>query len=102
VRPLSGDAAFSPDGLRLAVGVSVRGSARVAIVDLQRGRWMLVPGARLGGYRAIAWSPASQWLYFTSVDRTVRGWRFGAARSVALPIEPGGTVMSIAVAAQSG
>ncbi|MEA2362813.1 MAG: hypothetical protein QOD71_1958 [Thermoleophilaceae bacterium] len=98
VRPIVAVGAFSPDERRLAVGVTVRGRDQVAVVDLDSRRWIAVPGARLGGYRAIAWSPSGQWLYFTASNTRLLGWRVGAEHAVPLPIAPGGTVMSIATA----
>jgi hypothetical protein len=102
VRPVGLDGTFSPDEQRLAAGVTADGRARVAVVDLRSGRWMLVPGGKLGGYRAIAWSPSGEWLYFTASNRRLLGWRFGARRAVPLPIGPGGTVMTIATAESGG
>ena len=98
MRPTGRVGAFSPGEQRLAAGVTVQGRERVAVVDVNTGRWTLVPAGRLGGYAAIAWSPSGQWLYFTAGNRRLLGWRFGAARAVALPIRPGGTVISIATA----
>ncbi|MEA2330494.1 MAG: hypothetical protein QOH58_632 [Thermoleophilaceae bacterium] len=102
MRPLGPVGALSPDQQRLAVGVAVRGRDRVAVADVRTGRWILVPGGQLGGYRAIAWSPSGEWLYFTAGNERVLAWRFGARGSVQLPIRPGGTVMSIATAEASG
>jgi sugar lactone lactonase YvrE len=96
VRPLGDDGAFSPDGARLAVGVLVDDRPGVAVVNLRTWRWTLVRGGRLGGSRAMAWSPSGRWLYFTDSDRGLLAWRPGAAQSVRLPIDAGGTVMSIA------
>jgi WD40-like Beta Propeller Repeat len=96
VRPLTGSGAFSPDGERLAIGVLVHGQPRVAVVNLGTWRWTLVAGGRLEGYRALAWSPSGRWLYFTDGDDSLRAWRVGDEGSVSLPIEAGGTVMTIA------
>jgi sugar lactone lactonase YvrE len=98
ITPVGPVGAFSPDEQRLAAGVTVGGRDRLAVVDLRTGHWMLVAGGKLGGYRAIAWSPSGAWLYFTASNRRLLGWRFGAERAVPLPIVPGGTVMSIATA----
>ncbi|MBA3261604.1 MAG: PD40 domain-containing protein [Thermoleophilaceae bacterium] len=98
VRPLGSVGTFSPDGRQLATGATVRGRTRMAVVDLRSGVWTLVPGGRLGGYNAIAWSPSGNWLYFTDSDERVRAWRLGAPSTVAVPIRPGGTVISIATA----
>ena len=87
-------AAFSPDGRRLALPVRAGGRDQVAVVDLARGRWT-VGGARLTGYRAMAWSPSGRWLYFTGARHRVLGWSPGSAPR-RLPIRPGGTVLSIA------
>lgn len=88
--------AFSPDGLRLAVGVTVRGRPRVAVVELDTARWTIVRGGRLAGHRSLAWSPSGRWLYFTGGERRLLGFRYGAPRAAPLPIDAGGTVMSIA------
>jgi WD40 repeat protein len=99
-RPLGSVGAFSPDGRLLATGVTA-GKARLALVDLRSGKWTLVPGGALAGYDAIAWSPSGRWLYFTDSDEGLRAWRLGAPSAVSLPIDPGGTVMSIATPALS-
>jgi WD40-like Beta Propeller Repeat len=99
VRPIAGPpAAFSPDDRRLAVQVRTGGRDRVAVIDLTSGGWHVVPG-RLVGYRSVAWSPSGRWLYFTGSRDRVLGWRTGAERPVALPIDTGGAVMSIATTA---
>jgi sugar lactone lactonase YvrE len=74
--------------------VTFQGAARVAVVDLAAGSWTVVPGGELRGYEAIAWSPSGRWLYFTG--RRLLAWRLGSPRAVRLPVDPGGTVMSIA------
>ena len=66
------------------------------MIELRTGRWTIVPGGELDGYRSIAWSPSSNWIYFTAGDRRLLAFRHGARRAVPLPIDPGGTVMSIA------
>jgi hypothetical protein len=94
IRPAPGwRAAFSPDGTRLAAPVRARGRDRVAVIDLASGSWRLIPG-RLAGYRAVAWSPSGRWLYFTGPRDRLLAWSGG--RAVRLPIDTGGTVMSIA------
>ena len=90
---LDGSGAFSPDGRRLALPVTARGEGRVAVVELGTGRWQL--GGRLSGYRAVAWSPSGRWVYAT-VGRRITAWAPGGAPPRPLPIETGGTVMSIA------
>jgi hypothetical protein len=97
IRPdLGGEPAISPDGSRLALPVSTPRGARVAVIDLERGVWAIVPGSRTGGYKATAWSPSGRWLYFTGRGHGVRASRAGAGRAFRLPIRTGGTVMSIA------
>jgi hypothetical protein len=96
IRPEPTDnAAFAPDGRRLALAVKARGRSRAAIVDLESGRWHLVPGGRLAGYGAIAWSPSGGWLYFSRGSRVLAS-RAGAEPAVTLPIRTGGSVMDIA------
>jgi len=90
-----GNAAFSPDGRRLALTVNGRGRERAAVVDLESGRWRLVPGGRLAGYGALAWSPSGRWLYFSRGSRVLAS-RGGAEPAVRLPIRTGGSVMDIA------
>jgi hypothetical protein len=97
-RLLGSSGAFSPDGRLLATGVTVRGRKRLALVDPRSGEWTLVPDGKLGGYDAIAWSPSGDWVYFTDGDEGLRAWRRGAPSAVKLPIDAGGTVMSIATA----
>jgi hypothetical protein len=98
MRPLRPAGVFSPDGLRLATGVMVGGRPRVAVIELGTGRWTDVPGGTLDGYQAIAWSPSSRWLYFTAGEHRLLAFRYGARRAVPLPIEPGGTIMSVQTA----
>ena len=98
VRPRVLGGAFTLDGRLLATGVTVDGRTRVAVVDTLSGEWTLVPGGELGGYEAIAWSPSGRWLYFTESNVRLRAWRTGSERATALPVRPGGTVMSIDVA----
>jgi hypothetical protein len=93
-----GEKVRAPDGRRLAQPVRrAGGGTRLAVVDIETDRWRLVPGARLGDYGAIAWSPSCRWLYFADARERVRAWRDGARRPVRLPFDPRGTVMSIAV-----
>jgi len=91
----TGGAAFSPDGRRLALTVTAHERSRVAVIDLATGVWRVAPGARVAGYKAIAWSPSGRWLYFTRGERLLAS-RGGIARARRLPIRTGGTVMSIA------
>jgi hypothetical protein len=94
--------AFSPDGARLALPVMREGNWQVAVVDLETGRWNLVPRARLSGYRSIAGSPSGEWLYFTRRGSRILAWRQRSPRPRRLPVRPGGTVVSIATAPASG
>ena len=97
VRPQPGPyAALSPDGRRLAISVTAGGKPRFAVVDLERDAWSIVPGARPGVYAALAWSPSGSWLYLATRDERLLASRGGTGRPIALPIETGGTVMSIA------
>jgi hypothetical protein len=96
IRLRQGRGALSPDGSRLAVPVTHEGGQRVAVLDPSAGSWTVVPGGGLYGYEAIAWSPSGRWLYFTGRDGRLLAWRLGAPDAVRLPVDPGGTVMSIA------
>jgi hypothetical protein len=92
-----GQPAFSPDETRLALPVRTRdGASRVAVVDLEQDSWSVVPGARIAGYRATAWSPSGRWLYFTGPRDRVLASRGGSERPVRLPVRTGGAVMAIA------
>jgi hypothetical protein len=101
VRAVGSTGAFSPDGRPLATPVSPGGPERVAVVELGSGRWTLVPGLVLDGYRSLAWSPSGLWLYLAR-GRQVLAWRPGAAAPFPLPIKAGGTVMSIATTERPG
>jgi hypothetical protein len=90
--------ALSPDDRLLAAPVEVGGRARAAVADLRSGRWTLVPDGGLRGAEGLAWSASGGRLYFTSGDRRLRAWEVGAGRSEALPIRPGGRILSIAAA----
>jgi hypothetical protein len=94
-RWLGSRGAFSPDERQLAIPISLHGRPRLAVADLHTRRWTLAPG-ELGGYQTAAWSPSGRWLYFTAGARELRAWQPGAATTVRLPIDPPGTVMSIA------
>jgi hypothetical protein len=95
LRPLlGGDAAFSPDGRRLALPTA-RGS-RVAVIDLERAAWRVVPGPRIARYGPLAWSPSGRWLYFAGRRHRLLASRGGVERARRLPIRTGGKVMSIA------
>jgi hypothetical protein len=87
----SAGAAFSPDGYRLALALT---DSRVAIADTRSGAVTLVPAARLGDYRALAWSPSGDWLYLAARARLL-AYRPGDARPRELPIRTTGTVMQI-------
>jgi hypothetical protein len=56
-----------------------------------------VPGA--GADQALAWSPSGRWLYLSAGDQRLRAWRVGAEQALALPLRPGGRVLSIATSA---
>jgi hypothetical protein len=94
IRLRAGSGALSPDGARLGVPVTLRGAPRIAVVDLASGGWTAVPGGRLRGYEAMAWSPSGRWIYFTG--RRLLAWRIGTSSAVRLPIDPAGRVLSIA------
>jgi hypothetical protein len=92
----AGRPAFSPDGGRLAIPVFTPGGSRVAVIDLALGEWSVLRGARIGGYKATAWSPSGRWLYFTGRGHRLLAARGGVERPVRLPVRTGGPVMSIA------
>ena len=77
------------------------GRDQVAVADRGTGHWILVPGDPLGGYRAIASSPAGQSLSSTAGNRRLLGRRSAAERAVPLQIAPEETVMSTATATAS-
>ena len=88
---------FSPDGRRLAVAVAQGRRTQAAVLDLGSGDWSMVPGGALSVYGALAWSTAADRLYLASRGGGMRAWRPGAHHTEPLPIDPSGTVMSIAV-----
>jgi surface antigen len=97
--PLLGSGgSFSPDGNLLALPVTRDGDSHAAIADLRTGEWSTVPGGRLATYGALAWSRSTDRLYLATAGGGVRSWEPGAPRAASLPVDPGGTVMSIAVA----
>lgn len=88
----------------LRLPLSLRGAATVIARRLPRwttGRPAAPARIRalLGGYEAFAWSPSRRWVYFTDSEQGVNAWRVGSETVTRLPLEPGGTVMSIDVAA---
>jgi hypothetical protein len=92
----TGEGALSPDGSRLAVPVTHEGGPRAGVLDIAAGSWTVVPGAGLHGYQAMAWSPSGRWLYVPGRGQHLLGWRLGSPSAVRLPVDAGGTVMSIA------
>jgi hypothetical protein len=88
---------FSPDGRRLAVAVAQGRRTHAAVLDLRSGAWSAVPGGALSVYGALAWSTTRDRLYLATRDGDLRAWRPGAQHAETLAIDPGGTVMSIAV-----
>jgi hypothetical protein len=98
LRPQPGtQGAFSPDGRLLALPVTQGGRSRAAVIDLRTGEWTTVPGGRLSTYAATAWSPSGARLYLATAGGGLRAWQPGAPHAERLPVDPGGTVMSIAV-----
>jgi hypothetical protein len=93
------EAAFAPDGRRLAVpvrrpGARARGPRRLAIVDVAAGRTRLVPGSRVpAGYTLIAWSASGGDAFITGGERfgarTIVAYSVGAARARALRVDVG-------------
>jgi hypothetical protein len=92
------DGAFSSDGRLLALPVIEGGRSRAAVADLRGGEWTTVPGSRPSSYGAMAWSRSGDRLYLATRDGGLGVWQPGALRAERLPVDPGGTVMSIAVA----
>jgi WD40 repeat protein len=90
--------ALSPDDRRLALAIRTNTGVRDAIADLATGSWEVVRGARVAGYRSIAWSPSGRWLVFTAGDRRLMAWRSPAEGAVELPVRVPGTIMSLATA----
>ena len=89
---------MSPDGRRLALAVRTSSGVRAAIADLADGSWEIVRGARVVGYRSIAWSPSGRWLVITAGDRRLMAWRNPVEGAVVLPVRVPGTIMSLATA----
>lgn len=67
-----------------------------AALDLAAGGWTIVPGGVLRGYGAIAWSPLGAWLYVTGGEDRLLAWASGMTHATRVPLDPSGTVMSIA------
>lgn len=89
---------FSPDGRRLALPVAQGRRTRAAVIDLRTGEWSMVPGGSLSVYGAMAWSSTGDRLYLAIAGGELRAWLPRAPRTEHLPVDPGGTVMSISVA----
>jgi hypothetical protein len=98
VRLMGAAGSFSPDGRRMAVPVAQGRRNHAAVLDLRSGRWSMVPGGALSVYGALAWSTTRDRLYLATRGGGLRAWRPGAERAESLPVDPGGTVMSISVA----
>jgi hypothetical protein len=99
LRPQAGtQGAFSPDGRFLALPVTQAGRPHAAAVDLRTREWSVIPGGRLATYGAMAWSRSADRLYLATAGGALRSWEPGAPRAEPLPVDPGGTVMSIATA----
>ena len=98
LRPQPGThGAFSPDGSLLALPVTRDSRSHAAVVDLRTGEWTTVPGGRLSNYGAMAWSRSGKRLYLATSGGGLRAWEQGAPHAERLPVDPRGTVMSIAV-----
>jgi hypothetical protein len=97
LRLTGGNGSFSADGRRLAVPVANGRRTHAAVLDLRSGEWSTVPGSALSVYGALAWSTAGDRLYLATRGGGLRAWRPGAPRAETLPVDAGGTVMSIAV-----
>ncbi len=97
------DGAFSPDGTLLAVPVTVSGrtsavrggSDGVALVDVRAGTAELIEGSRSGVYTAFAWSPAGDWLFFTTGDGGLMASHHGTGRAITLPAKVPGAVLGM-------
>jgi hypothetical protein len=90
--------AFSPDDSLLALPVTIDGRSHAAVVDMRSGEWTKVPTRRLTTYGAMAWSRSTGRLYLATAGGGIHAWQPGAPRADRLPVDPGGTVMSIATA----
>jgi hypothetical protein len=99
LRPQPGSGGtFSPGGRRLALPVTHRARSIAAVIDLRTEKWTTVPGGRLAAYGAMAWSRSTGRLYLATAGGGLRAWEPGAPHAERLPVDPGGTVMSIATA----
>jgi hypothetical protein len=93
------EAAFSPDGRRLAVPVRRRGAGgraprRLALVDLAPRTARVVAGSRVPpGYTLVAWSASGRDVFITGGARfgarTITAYRLGAARARVLRVAVG-------------
>jgi hypothetical protein len=98
VRLMGAAGSFSPDGRRVAVPVAQGHRNHAAVLDLRSGQWSMVPGGALSVYGALAWSTTRDRLYLATRGGGLRAWRPGAEHAETLPVDPGGTVMSISIA----
>jgi hypothetical protein len=98
LRPTGSGGSFSPDGHHLAVAVAQGRRTHAAVLDLRSGEWSMVRGRALSAYGALAWSTTRDRLYLATRGGGLRAWRPGAQHAETLPIDPGGTVMSISIA----
>ncbi len=83
--------AFSPDGLRVALGSS---NGEVKLWDAKSGRALATLQGHTSAVNTLAFSPQGAYLVSGSLDRTVRLWELAAGRtvkSVSLP-DPVGAV----------
>jgi hypothetical protein len=98
LHPSGAPGAFSPDGRRLALPVAQGSRTHAAVIDLRTGEWSMVPGGALSPYGAVAWSTTGDRLYLAGAGSNLRAWRPAAPHTETLPVDPGGTVMSISIA----
>jgi hypothetical protein len=90
------EGAFSLDGSLLAMPALRGGASGVAVIDLRAHTSRLIPGATLGGYRQLAWSPSGDRLLFTAAPGRLMAWRPGGGRAVPVPVKVRGTIMDMA------
>jgi hypothetical protein len=90
------EGAFSPDGSLLAAPVIARGVRLVALVDVAAGTVRVIAGARLVGYRNLAWSSSGRRLFFNARRGRIAAHDPASGRTRLLPFRLSSQVLDMA------